>query len=142
MNRVVLANKVNLILMTFHVEQISFWFFPYQNNSRENLNWFLFFEMAAMPFPCNGILLIQGNLARVMITCLCGHPDGMSLFSHLNLVFLSIFQTIQDVNAWHWCCQFDWGMYIAPKLLPGVDICTPTPILCALRQTFTPQQSS
>ena len=23
------------------------------------------FEMAAMPFPCNGILLIQGNLLRI-----------------------------------------------------------------------------
>ena len=23
------------------------------------------FEMAAMPFPCNGILLIQGNLPRI-----------------------------------------------------------------------------
>ena len=26
-----------------------------------------FFEMAAMPFPCNGIFLIQGNLPRVLL---------------------------------------------------------------------------
>ena len=25
------------------------------------------FEMAAMPFPCNGIFLIQGNLPRVSL---------------------------------------------------------------------------
>ena len=26
-----------------------------------------FFEMAAMPFPCNGILVVQGNLLRIFV---------------------------------------------------------------------------
>ena len=38
------------------------------------------FEMAAMPFPCNGILLIQGNLPRVF-------PAMISLLVSIETLF-------------------------------------------------------
>ena len=42
------------------------------------------FEMAAMPLPCNGILLIQGNLPRVFASlhlelCLLSDPLNIML---------------------------------------------------------------
>ena len=35
------------------------------------------FEMAAMPFPCNGILLIQGNLLRIFPTTLNNYDNDI-----------------------------------------------------------------
>ena len=56
--------KISKFVLKLSVKNVRKIVFIVENVGHETKH---IFEMVAMPFPCNGILLIQGNLPRVVL---------------------------------------------------------------------------
>ena len=98
---------------------------PNNETSTEDL-----FEIAAMPFPCNGILLIQGNFPRFLsvlglkiASCLIPYIDSF-LNTHLGYLLNFIFAFHFDVKGAYLClAEVKW----VKTGVPGLYYCFPRP---------------
>ena len=64
--------------------------------------------MAAMPFPCNGFLLIQGNLPRVILVFTMKYASF--LIPYCNLLFSFIENGLDSVSKY--CRKIIWEKYM------------------------------